>query len=793
MAITERVATPRIDLQEAFQPRAEVVSSYVRPATPAKSSLWDLAEGLSAFSSGLRTLMSKRQAESDKQDAIRGEAAFYKANSAGYAEAVRTGKLPSFESPEFVSGYKKAEGAALGKRLVSKFELAYSTWGGRNGQDPAAFDKFMSDFVSQNLTTDDPDILDGALPYIEQLTNRGYSLNTQERADGLYAGSLDAHIASSDQDVDLAMMAGTASGSGPDTSTLWEALMANRGAAVSTGIRDEDYDKKLIDLVIFKAQESGEEDLLKLLDNTVPGTSHTYATTQYGREQMAAAAQGIQVAKRQAEERAYTMEQRQDAAMKDQMEAFAIEKLAADPNYVFGEDFLTEYAKYDPQARINVRDWGRKLAEGIPEDDEAVLGLYDRILKGEDPSSVIRTGMDNGIIRKPETLKGLIAFKTPTVDVGRFTSNAVYKSSLGALRQAATPEDMFYNPDAMSPAAVAVQLDFEKAMTGFLTANPRATDLEISEEAARVYGVLSKGIAEPGQYATPTAAEVSENPLVQSEAEVTQQAADKAAFEASPEGQMDVWAKTDGPPALDTLPPEERRALEEAGAAMGIDPAVLADRTWQEMQRMLQEERAQNQVEEDINTIIDQGIGDPGAIQEQLNQGGDEPVIGGEVGKVKPILDLLGEAEGTDKGRSYDETLGYGAYTGGEVQLTSMTLNEVRQLQRDMLKHPGNTWNSSAVGRYQIVGRTLARLMRKLNLSGNELFTAELQDRLALELLKGRGLDKWLAGDLSTRRFMTSLSKEWASLPKSNGKGSYGQGLGANVKQVLAALTAVQA
>lgn len=784
MAIVDRVSTPKIDLQEAFSPKVDVVSSYVRPATPDKSPLWDLAEGLSVFSQGLRSLMSKRRAEEERQAAVKGEAEFYKNNSVGYSEAVRQGKIPAFQSPEFVSGYKRAEGAALGKRMMSKFELAYSQWPGRNGQDPAAFDKFVGDFMTQNITSDDPDILEGAMPYIENLTNRGYQLNTQERADGMYNGSLTAHIASSDQDVDLAVMSGTAKGTGVDLGTTWEALMANRDAALSTGIRDEDYDKKLIDLVIAKAAETGESDLLKLLDNPVPGQTYTYATTDYGRDEITKAKSGIEVAKRTAEERQYQADKRADEAMKDQLEAYAIDKLAADPNYAFDEAFLTEYSKYDPQARINVKEWGRKLAAGTPEDQEDVMQLYGRILQGEDPGAVVRQGMAAGVITTPETLKSLIGFKGDQKETNRFLQNSVYKSAVTALRQAAMPETEFFNPDAMSPAAVAVQLDYEKAMTQFINRNPDASDIEISEEATRVYGVLSKGIAEPGKYATPTEAGVSPNPIVPDQQQVADQAAADAALKATTAGQMDVWAGQQAP-QLDALPPEERKQLEEAAASMGIDPAVLAERTWKKVQQMLQSEQSLNQTGDQIGGILDRAA----EIRSITGDGGPRPA---EVQAVSPILDLLGATEGTDKGRGYNETLGYGSFTGGPVDLTTMSLNEVRQLQKGMLSNPANTFNSSAVGRYQIVGQTLQRLMQRMGLSGSETFTPELQDAMALELMRMRGLDMWLSGEMTTDQFINGLSEEWASVPNSAGNGSYaGQRVGidlAGLKKVLATL-----
>lgn len=105
------------------------------------------------------------------------------------------------------------------------------------------------------------------------------------------------------------------------------------------------------------------------------------------------------------------------------------------------------------------------------------------------------------------------------------------------------------------------------------------------------------------------------------------------------------------------------------------------------------------------------------------------------------MLDLIGAAEGTDKGRGYNETLGYGAFTGGAVNLTGMTLNEVLALQQRMLAHPDNSYNSSAVGRYQIVGKTLRSLMDEMSLSGDRLFDEDTQDELARALLRRRGND----------------------------------------------------
>jgi len=124
----------------------------------------------------------------------------------------------------------------------------------------------------------------------------------------------------------------------------------------------------------------------------------------------------------------------------------------------------------------------------------------------------------------------------------------------------------------------------------------------------------------------------------------------------------------------------------------------------------------------------------------------------------KGLRDLIGYAEGTDKGRGYNETLDYGEWTGGDVNLVAMTLDQVLALQAQMLANPenrarhGNGAGSSAVGRYQIVSKTLRGLMAQMGLSGSELFSADLQDQMADILIEGRG------------RSVSGLRAEWQGL-----------------------------
>ena len=159
----------------------------------------------------------------------------------------------------------------------------------------------------------------------------------------------------------------------------------------------------------------------------------------------------------------------------------------------------------------------------------------------------------------------------------------------------------------------------------------------------------------------------------------------------------------------------------------------------------------------------------------------------------RPMLDLIGLTEGTDRKCGYNETLAYGAYTGGDVNLVRMTLQEIDALQTKMLKHPKNNFNSSALGRYQIVRTTLRTIRKTLKLPATTLFDADMQDRCACYLLGLRGVDKYLAGRLSEDTLINNLAHEWASLPTVSGKGVYaGQSAAVKPDRVRQALAAVK-
>lgn len=162
------------------------------------------------------------------------------------------------------------------------------------------------------------------------------------------------------------------------------------------------------------------------------------------------------------------------------------------------------------------------------------------------------------------------------------------------------------------------------------------------------------------------------------------------------------------------------------------------------------------------------------------------------------LLELIAKGEGTSKEKAlekgykseYDVTLGYGAYVDDKsLPISFMTLSELMQTQRKMLRNKKNRWNSSAVGKYQITRTTLKYLMKKMQLKGTERFTPELQDKMAIELLKRRGLNKFKSGRITLKDFHNRLSKEWASIARHGSKkGSYGQHVGTSSDALASSL-----
>ena len=135
---------------------------------------------------------------------------------------------------------------------------------------------------------------------------------------------------------------------------------------------------------------------------------------------------------------------------------------------------------------------------------------------------------------------------------------------------------------------------------------------------------------------------------------------------------------------------------------------------------------------------------------------------------VRGMLNTIRYAEGTAGEDGYNTRVGGGKFT-------------------DLSKKPGKKVYiksidnySSAEGAFQILNGTWSAVAKDLGLTD---FLPESQDIAAVELIKRRGaLNDILAGNFETA--VNKLSPEWASLPKSDGKGTYKNQKVRNIQQL---------
>jgi conjugal transfer mating pair stabilization protein TraG len=143
-------------------------------------------------------------------------------------------------------------------------------------------------------------------------------------------------------------------------------------------------------------------------------------------------------------------------------------------------------------------------------------------------------------------------------------------------------------------------------------------------------------------------------------------------------------------------------------------------------------------------------------------------VSGGSSGA---LLDLIAAPESQGNYNAW-----YGNAEQGRVDLAGLTVDQVRGLQADLVRSTGG----SAIGRYQILDDTLDGVIDRMGLTGNERFTPELQDRMALVLARDAGMEGWIGGRISDERFARNLSEIWAGLPRDASNESHYEGVQGN-------------
>lgn len=150
----------------------------------------------------------------------------------------------------------------------------------------------------------------------------------------------------------------------------------------------------------------------------------------------------------------------------------------------------------------------------------------------------------------------------------------------------------------------------------------------------------------------------------------------------------------------------------------------------------------------------------------------------------KDLLTLIREAEANG---NYDIAIKKGTGRGEDLDLTGLTVGEVRALQRRRKKDHG-----TPMGAYQITDKTLDYLVTSRGFDNGQLFDEATQDAMAYALLERRGLDKYYNNEISDEEFLKNVATEWAGIPDITNK-SVWDGIAGNrsqvpVERVIAAL-----
>lgn len=843
----------KVSAPSAIQGIASPVSTYVRPADPAPSSLHDLAKGLAAFDSGLGAFLQKRQAEKDEDDYQRGLAQVWRDNGEGAEEAVRRGLVPPQESPRFMEGLRTGQGNLAGIRLKNQFRREFLQWEGRTSGNPEAFGAFFTDFIAKNVPQDaEPHFLKGLNPHIDSLFEEGYSAFTKDTSTAVYNEGLNTDTASLTEVIRTYEEDGQASPSGIDYEAIWTHALAIREEALKRGTVHADIDTYLVDTIIQNAERAKDEGLLTILDKTLPGQEHPMAYGLEVQKKRDAAAEKIANAK--ARDEVETARQRKEAEEKLAGQVYAEVATIWSQNLdeEIPETVIQDLARIDPMARSKLVDLRKKMAEADGIEDKATIArIFADIHEGSATKRDIMAHFERGTIRSTETLNQALD-RVDRMEKERSGGSGILSDATlkkwHTLFEGLTGSDPtnYFSNAGLSDDGLAAIHDMNMAVLDWEAKNPQADFIERQEAINRIGNIIRQRIElDPGKSiggryvpeAAPGATPEAENP--QPSPIMAPQAAPQAIPQPQPQpqaapaeqpqqsgGLLDLipnplesardlmetvfgGGEEEGPasapqattapdrggmPPLESLPEAERQAITSLAERHGVDPQTAQRDIWAKVQQLMEEgegEAAPGPDEAGIDPTTTNSI--PEDIQQRLTDLLTNPPQLPDDAQARipaaPILALIGKTEGTDKGAGYNETLGYGAYTGGKVNLVGMTLDEVDALQTRMLRHKDNSWNSSAVGRYQIVRTTLRSLRKELGLSGTELYDAKMQDRLAMALLERRGLSRWQAGRMSDEQFLNSLAQEWASLPTSEGKGHYkGQRAAATPKQVLKAL-----
>lgn len=765
-----RAPVREIPLSAQLRPVATPVDTFVRPA---QSPLRGLADALGTFDRSLQQFLSVRDEKAMRDDEVRGRAAFYEDSSGEFARAVTEGKIPAHYSPSYVRGFKNAQGAAAGEKLRTKWQDAWDNWDGKDSEDPESFNVFFSEFIKNNVGTDDPDVLRGVLPQVEALQANATTQYTQYRHDRTVQGNLDAHGAV----ISSTVQNGVDDGLVSDTGTNYEAIFGNVDKVISESLAKGDPGGKAVDTFIdvmsAKILETRDPKLLDWFDRKVPGKEYTYGDSPYGLKVKNATINGLETLAREQAAGMSKAERDEQERLKDQAQAAIIDSLIADPNAPIDQKLIDQAKKNgDPTIEIRSREWRKTISEGVT-DPQKLAQWYDDVASGRmTPKKALQTGLINGVFGTAEDIRSAASFvqsfETSEDTITTTLNGQVARQVQEVIRQRTVGVD----PTTLNPLAgtsdegLEATADFRQLVTRWIINNPNATLPEIEEQVTKFGKMITDRFQAPADPFT-EGARYERDPALEFQNPYSTPPAqsEQVSPEAQPTGEQ---------PAAPT--PEEEEQARRRG--MGVE----------EYRRWLQEQNPQNGAGEGIQPSPisynpddpDLGEGDASGngltpqIAEQLIDQAFEQSIASELTPGDQEASLLSLIRKHEARGNYNAVFGN---ANSDFDLSQLTVDEILAQQQEARKRGAK---STAIGAYQFIYKTLRGLKAEMGLTGNEKFTPELQDKMGVALLNRRGLQSFRAGRISKKQFALSLSQEWAALPNPNTGRSFYAGDGLN-------------
>lgn len=402
--------TPTVDITEGVQPAATVHDTYVRPATPPKSPLWDVVQSLGTLNSRLGGMFDALDAQDQKNQEAKAVSDFYANNQEGAAEATRNGDIPTFANPHYTAAYKKIEGDNLGIRLAGQLSLSYEQSGIKASAEPDAFESWFRQSVHDQLgDIKDPGVLRGLAPRLHALHSSLYASHVKNRSDYVAGVAQDKAIGLAGTIIDQSLVDGAYKPEGYSLDNMGGSLQSIRDTMYSSGMARDQVNKVFIDTITGKALVNKDARLLDLMDRVKDENGIPMSSTEYGKMAKFKYSKDIAGLQRQDASQAHAIQVQADKALKDRKTAEFFQELRKNPSYQPSEEWLQEMEKVDPDFSKGMAAARQALLDGNKVQDPAVeTNILADIYSGKGAQS-IREAWGRGDIKDPNVFSKLMS------------------------------------------------------------------------------------------------------------------------------------------------------------------------------------------------------------------------------------------------------------------------------------------------------------------------------------------------------------------------------------------------